>query len=98
MPAAVGPVAPRGPAANGALPPMFAGPGGAPGPMGPMGFYPGAMGPQPPRGPGGEIFQPLTAPSQSLCAGNTTGLGCCCISTGTAGAMRGTAVQTVVLA
>ena len=54
MPAAVGPVAPRGPAANGALAPMFGGPGGAPGPLGPMGFYPGAMGPQPPRGPGGE--------------------------------------------
>ncbi|KAK9858458.1 hypothetical protein WJX84_004454 [Apatococcus fuscideae] len=53
IPAAVGPVAPRGPTANGPLAPMFGGPGGPPGPMGPMGFYPGAMGPQPPRGPGG---------------------------------------------
>ena len=62
MPAAVGPVAPRGPAANGGLAPMFSGPGGAPGPMGPMGFYPGAMGPQPPRGPAGEPRDPQ-APS-----------------------------------
>ena len=55
IPAAVGPVAPRGPTANGPLAPMFGGPGGPPGPMGPMGFYPGAMGPQPPRGPGGTL-------------------------------------------
>ena len=54
IPAAVGPVPPRGPAANGPLAPMFGGLGGPPGPMGPMGFYPAAMGPQPPRGPGGE--------------------------------------------
>ena len=69
MPAAVGPVAPRGPAANGALGPMFGGPGGPPGPMGPMGFYPGAMGPQPPRGPAGIATPSICSVRVDFCIG-----------------------------